>query len=205
MSKDGEIIYESGISDADLPSILNIVEHYDQARSDLIHGCAGFSFSQSSEKVDAINVAELSLSKAFKEVVASIIQDEPIEPSRAHQIANLAIGEHNELFGFIRRETGCTHNDDVGESMKSLPDEVYVVMSDIETSDNVVESFSDHVDYLREADLIHFYEHVYDAKIEISAPSRSKRIAQRLGMMAIGATTVTAGVVAGITITKLFN
>lgn len=204
MSEEGEIVNRAIITEADLPNNLNVIERYDQARSDFILACADFSFSQSTEKEDTIKVCWLSLSKTFKESVTSIIQDEPDELSRAQQIANLAIGEHNELFGFIRRETGCTHNDNVGENMKSLPEEVYAVMLDVETSDNVVESFCDHVDELRDNDLSHFFEHVSDSA-EKSAQSRPKRIAQRLGMMAIGASTIATGVAVGITITKLFD
>lgn len=204
MHGEGEAVLESHITEADLPDALNIVERYDQSRANLVQACANFGLSQTIENTQEISACELLLSKALKESVVSIINTEPDELNRASQIANLAIGEHKELFDFFKRETGCQHPDQVGEQMLSLATEVQAAMSGIDDPEVAAESFIDHITDIHQADISHFIEHVY-ANAEESEPSRPKRIAHRLGRMAIGASTIAVGVAGGITIAKLFN
>lgn len=201
MPGEGDVVYESHITEADLPPGLNTIEKYDQLRGDFVQACANFSLSPSTENAEVIAACELLLSKALKESVISIINTESDELNRANQIANLAIGEHTALFDFFRRETGCQHPDEVGVGMLTLAKEVQKNMSEVADAEADAEIFVDHISEIRQADVNHFFEHVY-ANAKESEQSRPIRIAQRLGMMAIGASTIAIGVAAGITIAK---
>lgn len=200
---EGETVLESHITEADLPDSLKTLEIYDRARGDFVQSCANFSLSQSTENLEEISVSESLLNKALKESVISIINTEPNETDRASQIANLAIGEHKEIFEFFRRETGCQHPDQVGEQMLSLATEVQAVMSNIDDAGEAAESFTDHITGIRQADVNHYFEHVY-ANAEKSKNSRQKLIMHAIGKIAIGTGQIAIGVAAGISLSKLF-